>query len=65
MLSMVGYTAATAFDPEVVKSIYDVTCLVPGISFIVLVLVIIFFYPLGKKRVDANTAELRRRRAAK
>ena len=65
MLSMVGYTAATAYDPHVVNSIYDVTCLVPGISYVVLVVVIIFFYPLGKKRVEANTAELRRRRAAK
>ena len=65
MLSMVGYSAATAYDPHVVNSIYDVTCLVPGISYVVLVVVIIFFYPLGKKRVEANTAELRRRRAAK
>ena len=65
MLAMVGYSAATAYDPHVVNSIYDVTCLVPGISYVVLVVVIIFFYPLGKKRVEANTAELRRRRAAK
>ena len=65
MLSMVGYTAATAFDPEVVNSIYDVTCLVPAASYIVLAVVIIFLYPLSKKRVEANTAELRRRRAAK
>ncbi len=65
MLSMVGYTAATAFDPEVVNSIYDVTCLVPAVSYVALVFVIIFLYPLSKKRVDSNAAELRRRRAAK
>ena len=65
MLSMIGYTAATAFDPKVVNSIYDVTCLVPGISYVVLIFVIIFLYPLSKKRVEDNTAELRRRRAAK
>lgn len=65
MLSMVGYSAATAFDPQVVNSIYDVTCLVPAIAYVVLALVIIFLYPLSKKRVEGNTAELRRRRAAK
>lgn len=65
MLSMIGYTAATAYAPEVVKGIYDVTCLVPAISYTLMVVAIIFLYPLGKKRVEANTAELRRRRAAK
>ena len=62
MLSVIGYTAATAFDPEIVKGIYDITCLVPGGSFILLTLAIIFLYPLSKKRVESNTAELRRRR---
>ena len=50
---------------EVVNKIYDVTCLVPAASYVVLVLVIIFLYPLSKKRVESNTAELRRRRATK
>ena len=62
MLSMIGYKAATAFNPEVIKGIYDVTCLVPAASYVLLVLAIIFLYPLGKKRVEANTVELRRRR---
>lgn len=62
MLSMVGYTAATAFNPEVLQGIYNTTCLVPGASYVLLVFVIIFLYPLSKKRVKANTAELRRRR---
>ena len=65
MLSMIGYSAATAFNPEVVSKIYDVTCLVPGVAYGLLIIVIIFLYPLSKKRVEANTAELRRRRAAK
>ena len=62
MLSMIGYKAATAFNPEVIKGIYDVTCLVPAASYVLLVLAVIFLYPLGKKRVEANTVELRRRR---
>ncbi len=65
MLTAVGYTAATAFEPKVLDGIYSVTCLVPAISYVLLILVLIFLYPLGKKRVEANTAELRRRRAAK
>lgn len=62
MLSVIGYTAATAFDPAIVKGIYDITCLAPAASFALLTLAIIFLYPLGKKRVESNTAELRRRR---
>lgn len=62
MLSMIGYKATTAFNPEVIKGIYDVTCLVPAASYVLLVLAVIFLYPLGKKRVEDNTAELRRRR---
>lgn len=64
MLTMIGYKATTAFDPEVVNGIYDITCLVPAASYIALTLVVIFLYPLSKKRVEANTAELRRRREA-
>ena len=29
LLSAIGYTTATQFDPEVTKGIYNVTCLVP------------------------------------
>ncbi|MBP3888740.1 MAG: MFS transporter [Cellulosilyticum sp.] len=62
MLSVIGYTAETQFAPDVVKGIYDITCLVPAGSYIVVTFVIAFFYPLSKKRVEANTAELRKRR---
>ncbi|MBE6024330.1 MAG: MFS transporter [Cellulosilyticum sp.] len=62
MLSAIGYTTATAFNPDVLDGIYNITCLVPAGSFIALTVVTILMYPLSKKRVDANTAELRRRR---
>lgn len=62
MLTAVGYTITTAFEPSVVNGIYNITCLVPAGSFIALTLAIIFLYPLSKKRVESNTAELRRRR---
>ncbi|MCC8065056.1 MAG: glycoside-pentoside-hexuronide (GPH):cation symporter [Clostridiales bacterium] len=63
LLSMVGYTAATAFDTEVVNGIYNVSVLVPAIGFTLLVIVLAFWYPLDKKTVEANSAELARRKA--
>lgn len=62
LLSIIGYTSETQFLPDVIKGIYDITCLVPAGAYIITALVIIFGYPLGKKRVDANTVELRKRR---
>lgn len=55
LLSLIGYSQATAFDEKVVKGIYDITCLVPAVGYILLALVLYFFYPLGKKRVEENT----------
>lgn len=54
LLSMIGYTKATAFDPAVTEGIYTLTCLVPAIGFILVALVLLFIYPLSKKRVDEN-----------
>lgn len=64
LLSLIGYTKATAYEPAVVEKIYDITCIAPGICFVVLTVATIVLYPLSKKRVEANTEELRRRRAA-
>ena len=30
LLTMIGYTTATAFDTEVVNGIYDIACIVPA-----------------------------------
>lgn len=54
LLSMIGYSQATAFDPEVTKGIYNLTCLVPAIGFVLLAIVLYFLYPLDKKRVEKN-----------
>ncbi len=54
LLTMIGYSQATAFDPEVTQGIYNITCLVPAIGYVLLVLVLVFLYPLGKARVDEN-----------
>ena len=63
LLTMIGYTQATAFDPEVTNGIYNITCLVPAVGYVLLALVLIFLYPLGKARVDSNASELAKKRA--
>ncbi len=63
LLSIIGYSQATAYDPEVVKGIYDVTCLVPAIGYILLALVLFFLYPLSRGRVEKNAKILAEKRA--
>lgn len=65
LLSLVGYTKETAFDPIVTDGIFKISCIVPIIGLIAVALVLIFVYPLNKKRVEANVAELARRRGEK
>ena len=54
LLTLIGYTQATAFDENVVNGIYNMTCLVPALGFVLLAVVLKFLYPLDKKRVDEN-----------
>lgn len=54
LLSIVGYSSATAFDKDVVNGIYDVSTLFPAIGFVVLAASLAFLYPLSKKKVQAN-----------
>ena len=63
LLSMVGYTKATAFDPAVTEGIFKISCIVPIIGLTAVGLALLFIYPLNKKRVEANVAELARRRS--
>lgn len=60
LLSMIGYTSATAFDTEVVNGIYNITCLVPAVAFAGLFLSLKFIYPLDRKRVEENAQALSR-----
>lgn len=62
LLSLVGYTSATAFDPSVTEGIFTISCIVPIIGLTAVALALFFLYPLNKKRVEANVAELARRR---
>lgn len=56
LLTMIGYTAATAYDKNVTDGIYNITCLVPAVGLILFTITIIFVYPLGKKQVEQNVA---------
>ena len=63
LLSIVGYSSATAFDSDVVNGIYDVTTLFPAIGFLVLAASLAFLYPLSKKAVQANVDAIAERKA--
>lgn len=62
LLAIIGYTAATAYDPDVVHGIYNITCLAPAIGFALTALSLLFLYPLGKKKVEENVAILKEKR---
>ncbi len=62
LLSIVGYSSATAFDADVVNGIYDVATLFPAIGFIVLALSLAFLYPLSRKKVQENVDALAARK---
>lgn len=59
LLERIGYSDSTAFQPSVTNSIYNISTLVPAIGFIALALVLWFWYPLHKKRVESNIAKLK------
>ncbi|TGY95735.1 MFS transporter [Petralouisia muris] len=64
LLSMIGYTQATAFDPDVTEGIFKLSCIAPLVGFVLVALCLWFIYPLNKKRVEENVAELARRHKA-
>lgn len=65
LMKMIGYSQATQFDPVITEKIYGVTCVVPAIGFIACALVLIFLYPLGKKRVEDNARILTQKQSEK
>jgi GPH family glycoside/pentoside/hexuronide:cation symporter len=61
LLTIIGYSQETAFDPNVVNGLFDIATLVPALGFGALALILWFWYPLQKQQVEANVAELKRR----
>ena len=62
LLSAIGYSQETAFDPGVVTGIYNIATLLPAAGFAILAAILFFWYPLRKALVESNVLELRRRR---
>lgn len=62
LVSMVGYTQATAFDPDVTLNIFRISCIVPAVGLTAVALALAVLYPLGKNKVRENVAELQKRR---
>lgn len=62
LLSMIGYSASTAFQPNVLEGIYNISTLVPALGFILLAAILFFWYPLRKKSVEYNIAVLKKRK---
>lgn len=58
ILSLIGYSVETQFDPAVTRGIYNATCLIPAVGYILLALSLWLFYPLDKKRVEENVRVL-------
>ncbi|MCM1143087.1 MAG: glycoside-pentoside-hexuronide (GPH):cation symporter [Blautia sp.] len=61
LLEIIGYSAATAFDTDVVNGIFTISTLVPGLGFLLLGLILWFWYPLHKKQVDENVEILKKK----
>lgn len=61
LLTMIGYSNATAFDPEVTERIFKLSCIAPIIGFALVAVFLITIYPLNKKRVEENVAILARK----
>ena len=60
LLNYIGYSQDTAFDENVTRGIYDITCVVPAIGYLLLAFVLYFLYPLTKERVQENAKKLKR-----
>ena len=59
LLSLIGYSQATAFDKDVLRGIYNISTLLPFIGFFLLAVILWFWYPLHKAEVDGNVTKLK------
>ncbi len=70
LLTLIGYKTATNMEvvvqtQEVKEGIFDLTCLVPAIGFVLLAVVLFLLYPLNRKRVEENARILAQKQEQK
>lgn len=54
LLTFIGYSPENAFDSDVINGVYNITLIVPAVSFVLLAVVLWFWYPLKKRTVEQN-----------
>ena len=62
LLSAIGYSDSTAFEPGVLRGIFNISTLVPALGFGLLAVILWFWYPLHKRRVEENVERLKEKR---
>ena len=64
LLSFIGYEKidGAPVSDAVKRGIFDISTIVPAVGFLLLALVLFFWYPLNKKRVDENVTLLKEKR---
>lgn len=62
LLSLIGYSQATAFEPVITEKIFELSCIIPAVGLAAVAVALLVIYPLNKKRVESNCAELASRR---
>lgn len=63
LLTLIGYSDADAFKPEVVNGIFNISTIIPTIGFSLLALILWFWYPLHKNQVEENIKKLKEKHA--
>lgn len=66
LLTLIGYSSETAASggkqtAEVLQGVFGIATLVPAVGFALLAAVLWFWYPLHRRQVEANVAELKAR----
>ena len=62
LLTMIGYTTVTAFDPAVTDGIFNLSCWIPIIGLTATAIALLVIYPLNKKKVEENILALKKKR---